>query len=153
MADLLDTACGEHLEAIKADIIALALEEIGSNVHIRKMAWLLPDDVKPICLICNIPERILREGMIGQNDFRFRALVAFIRGADARSLDSNHGTNLSWRSICFNRYHRSTALRAYGVTGMMGSEVEPGIPQDAQALMKDYDAQHFVIQTRCRLTP
>lgn len=156
MAELFDSTAGQHLEAIKADLIALDLEEVGANWHIRKMPWLVMNGEEtertPVGIICNIARRRQREGMIGLNDWRYRALVAIIRAGN-RDLEENYGTSLLWQELMENRYANSTVLRAYDVTGLMGSDIEPGVPQDAQGMIKGYDALYFVIQSRVRLHP
>ena len=153
MADLADSLYGQHLEAIQAELIAAALPEIGSNIHIRKFPWVQPADTLPIALICNVQDRRQREGMIGLIDIRCRAFVAFIMAAN-RDLTSNLGTELAWRQEMVKRFDRTTRLRARGLTGAMSSEYEPGVPQDAEAFVrKNYDAQYFIVQTRCRIQP
>lgn len=152
MADLADSTWGEHELALQEDLIALQLEGIASNWVIRAGPWLLPADTKPIGIISPAQERILREGVIGMNDFRLRAVVAII-AAGNREISANVGTMNLWRQKIMGRYHRSTVLRQYGVTGLMGSEVEPGVPQDFAALTQNYDAQMIVVNSRVRLAP
>lgn len=153
MAELADSSKGQFKLALVEDLQAMALEGIGSNWHARRFPWLQGNETAPIGFVCDAAERIQREGMIGLNDIRYRFIVAMIIAANGE-LTEGMGTPDLWRELVFRRYHRTTALRAYAVDGLMGTEVEQGIPRDAGLFVnKNYDAQYMTINARFRLLP
>lgn len=153
MAELVDSPQGQLQLALIEDLKALQLEEIGDNWHARRFPWMQGNETAPIGFVCQVAERILREGLLGLNDIRYRFIVAMIIGSNGE-LSEGMGTPALWRNTVFNRYHRSTCLHAYEVTGLMGTEVEPGIPNDAGLFVnKNYDAQYLTINARFRLLP
>lgn len=153
MAELSDSPQGQFQEALVADLKALALESLGEKWYGRRFPWMAGDEVGPIGFVCPVQERILREGLIGLNDIRYRWIIAMIIGSNGE-LSEGQGTPMLWRNTVFNRYHRTTCLRTYQVTGLMGTEIEPGIPQDAGLFVnKNYDAQYLTINARFRLLP
>jgi hypothetical protein len=153
MAEMTDSDWGSFPEAIRAELASWDLLEDWptNNVHIRKTPWLLTTDETPIILIWTLPERRnAREGMIGLSDFRLRAGVACIRAAN-RSQTSNAGTNHLWRQTLLTFFDQSGQLRPR-MNNLMGTEVEPGIPQDAAVFInKNYDAQYFIVNGRVRV--
>ena len=155
MAETDDTTWGQHLVGLRDELASWNnLEEWPyGNVHVRKMPWINQEtDVTPIVLIWQLPERRQREGMIGLSDFRLRAGVAVIRAAN-RDQESNLGTSALWRQTLLTAFDRSRIL-APRVEGLMASEVEPGLPQDAAIFVnKNYDAQYFIVQSRVRVVP